>query len=96
MVAAYAAEGDSFRAEKPRLWSPGRVPAAGRRFRTFDLHPDGQRVAVLKPRTRWPMPSVDQVVLIQNFFDELRRVAPPRPRGRATSLGCDSVRTISS
>ena len=47
MVAAYAAEGDSFRAEKPRQWSPGLVPfRAG--IRTFDLHPDGQRFAVPK------------------------------------------------
>ena len=38
MVAPYAAEGDSFRAEKPRLWSEGRYVVRGQN-RTFDLHP---------------------------------------------------------
>jgi serine/threonine-protein kinase len=70
LVAAYTVEGDLFRAEKPRVWSPGLAPVRG--FgRTYDLHPDGERVAVLKAEARR-----DKVDLIQNFFDELRRIAP--------------------
>ncbi|MBI3490439.1 MAG: protein kinase [Acidobacteria bacterium] len=50
MVAPYTVEGDSFRAEKPRLWSDGRfVVRAGNR--SFDLHPDGERFA-LAPAAR--------------------------------------------
>ena len=39
MVAAFAAERDSFRAEKPRQWSPARVPPGPAANRMFDLHP---------------------------------------------------------
>jgi hypothetical protein len=36
MVASYTAAGDSFQADKPRLWSPGRVAGRPRlRDRTF-------------------------------------------------------------
>ena len=75
MVAAYTVEGDSFRAEKPRVWSPGLVPfrATGR---TYDLHPNGERVAVLKASGDEAEARRDKVVLIVNFFDELRRLAP--------------------
>jgi serine/threonine-protein kinase len=80
MVAPYAAEGDSFRAEKPRQWSPGLVTPRGGNNRGFDLHPDGQRVAVLKAAEQQAEEKRDKVVLIQNFFDELRRVAPATKR----------------
>jgi serine/threonine-protein kinase len=75
MVAPYAVEGDSFRAEKPRQWSPGLVPTRGVN-RTFDLHPAGQRLAVLKASEQQAEEKRDHVVFIENFFDELRRVAP--------------------
>jgi len=71
MVAAYTVEGDSFRAEKPRVWSPGLVPP-----RIYDLHPDGERVAVLMVSWDEAEARRDHVTLILNFFDELRRVAP--------------------
>jgi Tol biopolymer transport system component len=79
MVAAYAVAGDSFRAEKPRQWSPGLVPARGT-ARTFDLHPDGRRFAVLKDAEQQAEEKRDKVVFIENFFDELRRVAPAGKR----------------
>jgi len=73
-VASYAVQGDSFRAEKPRAWSPGRVPVRG-----FDLHPDGKRFAVVKAAEETEIRR-DKVVFITNFFDELRRIAPPAKR----------------
>ena len=76
MVAAYTVEGDFFRAEKPRVWSPGLVPGRGFFGRTYDLHPDGERVAVLKASGDEAEARRDHVILIQNFFDELRRIAP--------------------
>ena len=79
MVAAYAAKGDSFRAEKPRPWSPGHIPfRAG--IRTFDLHPDGQRVAVPRAVEEPAEVKQDKVIVVQNFFDELRRLAPAAAR----------------
>ena len=75
MVAAYTAQGDSFRAEKPRLWSEGQFTDRGAN-RNFDLHPDGKRFAVLKAPESQSEAKADKVVLILNFFDELRRIAP--------------------
>ena len=81
-VATYIVEGNSFRAEKPRTWSPGRVPlplvGSGRAVDlNFDLHPGGQRLAVLGAPEEQTAAKRDHVVFIQNFFDELRRLAPP-------------------
>ena len=74
MVAAYTATGDSFRAEKPRLWAEGYIgPQTGQR--SFDLHPDGERVAVAPELGSFDRPQ-DRLVFILNFFDELRRMAP--------------------
>jgi eukaryotic-like serine/threonine-protein kinase len=75
MVAAYTASDDSFRAEKPRLWAEGYIgPQTGQR--SFDLHPDGERVAVAPELGSFDRPQ-DRLVFILNFFDELRRMATP-------------------
>ena len=77
MVAAFSVKAGAFHAEKPRAWSDGRYQARGH-SRMFDLHPDGLRVA-LAPDARTPGRSrPDSVVFIFNFFDELRRLSPPR------------------
>jgi serine/threonine-protein kinase len=81
MVATYAADGDSFRADKPRLWSEARMtPRLYPFLRNFDVHPDGLRFAVLKADEEQAETRRDKVVLVQNFFDELRRLAPPSRR----------------
>ena len=73
MVAAYTASGNSFSAEKPRLWAEGYIgPQTGQR--SFDLHPDGERVAVAPELGSVDRPQ-DRLVFILNFFDELRRMA---------------------
>ena len=46
MVAAYAVEGDAFRAEKPRPLPNARYTRRPAQPRMFDLHPDGERFAV--------------------------------------------------
>jgi Tol biopolymer transport system component len=68
VVATYSASGDSFRADKPSVWSEGPVVA-------FDVHPDGQRLAVLKTAATQSPASGRSIVLILNFFEELRRVS---------------------
>jgi len=73
MVVGYNVEGDSFRAEKSRVWSPGLVPLRVDN-RTYDMHPDGERVAVLKASE--DEAGRNHVIVIQNFFEELRRIAP--------------------
>jgi eukaryotic-like serine/threonine-protein kinase len=76
MVVTYTASGDSFRADKPQLWSPGQFTDRGGSF-NFDLHPDGKRFAVLKASGTEQTPVVNKVSFIFNFFDELRRKLPP-------------------
>jgi serine/threonine-protein kinase len=84
-AATYAAEGHSFRAAKPRMWSSGRMPllmlppsTVGGVTRAFDPHPDGRRLAVLWPKQEGTAAGQSHLVFIQNFFDELRRIAPAR------------------
>jgi Tol biopolymer transport system component len=76
MVVPYAVVGESFRAEKPTLWSSGRHQTRGPQ-RMFDLHPDGTRFAVAPLEDAGVVGNVDHVTVIFNFFDELRRLAPP-------------------
>jgi serine/threonine-protein kinase len=74
MVASYAVEGNAFRADRPRLWSEGRIQTRGPN-RMFDLHPDGERFALAPAEPTPGRSRQDTVVVIFNFFDELRRVA---------------------
>jgi len=71
---------DSFRADKPRLWSEGRYTVRARAgvARPFDLHPDSERFALAAVPEAQTAAKQDKVVLIFNFFGELRRIAPVR------------------
>ena len=77
MVVSFGVEGNTFRANPPLQWSDRPIngrPAA----RSFDLHPDGDRVVVSGgPASRT---NVDKVVLVSSFFDELRRRTPDDAR----------------
>jgi Tol biopolymer transport system component/DNA-binding winged helix-turn-helix (wHTH) protein len=71
MVASYKVNGAALVASKPRLW------AAKNDLGTyFDLAPDGKRFAVLQPAAASEHGGSEHVMLLQNFFDELRRRAP--------------------
>jgi serine/threonine-protein kinase len=78
MVAPYSAKGDSFAADKPRLWSTTRIldaPPAS----SFDIAPDGKRFAILAPAEgagEQKLPT--QMIFLFNYFDELRRRVPVR------------------
>ena len=74
MVAPYTVVGDSFRSDTPRPWSPVSLTTLGGSY-PFDLHPDGQRLAVLGARDRSSVVQ-DKVVFVSNFFDYLRTIAP--------------------
>src|SRR5262245_46867825 len=68
MVTSYAKNGDSFVADKPRLWSEQRFFQL--RNRSFNLHPDGERVAIASAqiaRMRQPLKNS------WRFFPRLRR-----------------------
>jgi serine/threonine-protein kinase len=70
MAASYTAGGEAFAANKPRLW------AAKKDLEPyFDLAPDGKRMAVIQAEGSQKS-RPEQVMLLENFFDELRRRAP--------------------
>ena len=80
MAASYTTKGDgkgeSFVHEKPRVWL-AKLGAAAGNGTLWDLAPDGKRVAVLRSvesaETRKPD---HEIVMLQNFFDELQRRVP--------------------
>jgi len=79
MVTTYAVRGDTFVADRPRLWSDARLANTGM-TPNFDLAPDGRRFVVLMPAEGAGPPDVQShVTLVVNFFDELRRIAPVKP-----------------
>ena len=77
MVAAYAAPNDTFQVARPRLGSPGQFTERHANY-SFDMHPDGQRAAVLKVSGSGETEPANKVRLVLNFFDDLRRKVPAR------------------
>lgn len=75
MVAFYSVAGNSFRSERPRVWGEGRIARLNGQ-RGFDLHPDGNRVAISGVRETDGRTKPDKAIFVVNFFDELRRIAP--------------------
>ena len=79
MVVSYTSSGESFRADKARLWSPGQFTDRATNISNinFSQHPDGKRFAVLKTSgAETAPPPISKVSFIFNFFDELRRKVP--------------------
>jgi serine/threonine protein kinase len=82
MVVPYMANSDSFQAEQPRVWSPRTflTRLRGPISRSFDLHPDGDRVALTAAPEIPVGARQEKIVFIFNFFEELRRIAPVTKR----------------
>jgi hypothetical protein len=76
MVVGYNADGESFQAEKPRLWSPRSLPSVIMRplqRAPFAVDRDGERIALFVPPE--PVPGRrDKVVLVFNFLNQLRQL----------------------
>ncbi len=73
MVAAYTVKGDSFVADKPRVWSEKRIASLGFTA-TYDIAPDGKRIVALMPAsTPEDQKAESHVFFLENFFDEVRR-----------------------
>ena len=79
MVSTYTAKGDSFAADKPRVWSNTQILenlGLGPSW-NLDLAPDGKRFAVFpRPDAADEQKSSVHVVVLLNFFDEVRRRVP--------------------
>jgi serine/threonine-protein kinase len=74
MTVSYRIEGDTFHPEPARPWTKASFSAGGP-VRKFDLHPDGRRMIAANPDPSGPAPH-DTIVLVFNFFEELRRRVP--------------------
>jgi serine/threonine-protein kinase len=80
MSVPYRVDGDSFQADKPRVWLDARVSGRPRPpSRDLDLHPDGKRFVIGSSDEQSP-DFRNHVVLIFHFSDELRRTAPVKDR----------------
>ena len=76
MVATYSAKSGSFHVNKPRALTESRFaprPVGAH----FDLHPDGARFALAKSSEPETDAKRDHLTIVFDFFDELRRIAPP-------------------
>jgi Tol biopolymer transport system component len=67
MAVSYAAIGDSFRAEKPRVWSSGQISDRSSYFPS----PDGKRIGVLKTPGAVDAAPINKVEFIFNFIDQI-------------------------
>jgi len=75
MVASYSVQGDSFVADKPRVWYP--KPIAQLLTINYDVALDGKRIAALMPSEGAAQHQASgHVIFLENFFDELRRRVP--------------------
>ena len=74
MAAPYAVVGDSFRAEKPQIWSPVGFRGLGNDY-PYDIHPDGKRLAIIAAADESGVVQ-DKVVFFFNFGDYLKKIAP--------------------
>jgi serine/threonine-protein kinase len=73
-VATFSVEGESFRAEPPKVVGP--IPRRGHGMPGVDIHPDGRRFAVLKAAEESAEIRENKVTLIPHFIDERRQIAP--------------------
>jgi hypothetical protein len=59
---------DSFQAATPQPWSVTRVGRPARISRTFELHPNGERVVIVPAARQKP----EHVILMLNFVQRLQ------------------------
>jgi len=77
MVASYTVQGDSFLADKPRLWLDQPLANMVDNSKNFDLAADGKRIAAIVPAEGLAAQLAQRhAIFLENFFDELRRKAP--------------------
>ena len=44
--------------------------------RTYDIAPDGQRFLMIKAGEGEDAPATPRIIVVQNWFEELRRLVP--------------------
>jgi serine/threonine protein kinase/Tol biopolymer transport system component len=74
MVASYSVQADAFVPDKPRVWSMRRFGGRDLGW-DFDLHPDGERVAVAPVPDSVTTIKRDKLVFLFDFLDDVRRAS---------------------
>jgi Tol biopolymer transport system component/predicted Ser/Thr protein kinase len=77
MVVHYTAKSGSFAADKPRVWSEIRLLNLADSASSYDLAPDGRRLAAMLANDEASgQKPLTHLTFLLNFVDELRRRAP--------------------
>ena len=78
MVVSYTVKGDSFVADKPRVWSGQSLALAlsGAVGAQYDVFPDGKRIAAATYAGGPTQQDAGHVIFLENFIDELQRKIP--------------------
>ncbi len=76
MEVDYRVSGDAFVAARPRVWGNAHRRRVGA-MPVWALHPDGKRIAMFPPEAAPENAGSPRFGFLLNFFDELRRRAPP-------------------
>jgi serine/threonine protein kinase/Tol biopolymer transport system component len=66
----------SFSVGKPRMLFQGPYVPTPITFPFYDVSPDGQRFLMIKPSEQTSSSSLTQIVVVQNWFEELKRRVP--------------------
>ena len=74
LFASYTVVGDSFRADKPQVWTPTKMVGFGTAY-PYAIHPDGKRIALLAQADRAGATN-DKVVFDFNFVQYLKKTVP--------------------
>jgi serine/threonine-protein kinase len=78
MVVSYSVKGNSFLADKPRVWSGQSLALAlsGAVGAQYDVFPDGKRIAAATYAGGSNQQDAGHVIFLENFIDELQRRVP--------------------
>ena len=81
MAATLTTRGEALVLGEPKVVIEKSYPAVTL-GRTYDVSPDGRRFLMVKGSGETVASAAGRIVLVQGFFDELRRLAPPGHRPR--------------
>jgi eukaryotic-like serine/threonine-protein kinase len=76
MMAVDIATQPGFAAGKPRTLFEGRYEPGPLQIDNYDVSPDGQRFLMLKPSEQTSSSPLTQIVVVHNWFEELKRRVP--------------------
>jgi hypothetical protein len=74
----FIAAGESFRADKPEVWTPTALRGLGTSW-PYDIHPDGRRLAAIATGEQ-NAAMADKVVFVFHFYDYLKSTVPAGKR----------------